>query len=333
MSIASMMWLAACLPELVKIGPGVTPPTPKYRPAPDYPIEARDAGAQGTVVFEGVVTDAGQLVNLSMLSPLGFGLDEKAQEAVEKWRWAPGRKDGKPVSILVTIEVNFRLEGQYFDNKAEDRRVRFNVALAGLRGQDTSRTSKNVETLEDLAKHDFPPAMYVLGKLLETGKLISPDPERAATLIRKAAVKRHGPALFDVGLAYCEGRGASKDTDKGMHMIRDASVLGSYSAQFYLGDYYEQGAIESRDPERAGRSFRLCAASGHPDCQVRLAKLLLERPQRQDRDVVQAVAWLQLAADQGQPDARTLLAVEGPALTAEQISRASKLKGQLVHKQ
>jgi len=36
----------------------------------------------------------------------------------------PGRKDGKPVNVLATIEVNFRLQGQYYDNQAEDRRVR-----------------------------------------------------------------------------------------------------------------------------------------------------------------------------------------------------------------
>ena len=38
-----------------------------------------------------------------------FGLDEKAMEAVRKWRFKPGYKDGKPVSVLANVEVNFRL--------------------------------------------------------------------------------------------------------------------------------------------------------------------------------------------------------------------------------
>jgi TonB family protein len=38
-----------------------------------------------------------------------MGLDEKAIEAVQKWKFAPGMKDGHPVSVQVSVEVNFRL--------------------------------------------------------------------------------------------------------------------------------------------------------------------------------------------------------------------------------
>jgi len=320
-------------PNPVRVGPGVTPPKVKYRPEPEYSPEALHAGVQGTVVFEVVVNEAGRIVNPSVLSPLGFGLEEKAREAIDKWRFEPGRKDGKPVSILATIEVNFRMGGRYYDSQAEDRRRRFNLALAGLRSPDTVRRSMAVEALQDLAKRNFPPAMYALGKLLEAGDGIARDPERADLLIRKAADKHHGPALFDVGLAYCEGKGVPQDAEKGMHMIRDASVVGSYAAQFYLGNYYEQGHGASRDPDRARSSFRMCAAAGHADCQVRLAKLLLEISQRQDHGYVQAIAWLQLAADQGQAEAQDLVMKESTRLTPEQVSMALRLKAQLVHKQ
>jgi hypothetical protein len=30
-------------------------------------------------------------------------------EAIEKWTFQPGQKDGKPVAVAATIEVNFRL--------------------------------------------------------------------------------------------------------------------------------------------------------------------------------------------------------------------------------
>jgi TonB family protein len=38
-----------------------------------------------------------------------MGLDEKALEAVRKWRFEPAMKDGHAVNVLVSIEVNFRL--------------------------------------------------------------------------------------------------------------------------------------------------------------------------------------------------------------------------------
>ena len=317
----------------IRVGPGVTPPKPIYKPEPQYSPEALNARVQGTVVFQVVINEAGVIVSPSVLSPLGFGLDEKALEAIQGWRFEPGRKDGKPVSIQATIEVHFRLLGRSYDGKAEERRERFNIALAGLKGQDFGRPDRALKTLEDLAKKNFPPAMYVLGKLLEAGDIVPRDPERATLLIGKAADKHHGPALFDLGLAYCEGKGVPKDAEKGMHMMRDAANLGSYAAQFYLGAYYEQGPSASRDPERARRSFRLCAAAGHADCQVRLGKLLLDLPQRQDRDHVQAIAWLKLAADQGHAEARDLVEKESSGLTPEQVSAVLRLKAQLVHKQ
>jgi TonB family protein len=335
LSVVTGSCLADDSPEpgtVVRIGPGVTPPKIKYHVEPEYSPEARQAGVQGTVVFEVVVDVTGRLTNISVLSPLGFGLDEKAQEAIEKWRFEPGRKDGKPVNILATIEVNFRLLGRNFDSKAEDQRVRFNVALAGLRGQDEQRRKQAIKALEDLVKHGFPPAMYVLGKLLEAGDLTERDAERGKMLIRKAADKHHGPALFDLGSAYCEGRGVAKDTEQGMRMIEDAARLGSYAAQFYLGNYFEQGIGGSRDLDRARRDFRLCAAAGHADCQVRLAKLLLAIPERREREYVQAVAWLELAADQGQPEATRLVEQEAAHLTSEQASAALRLKAQLSHK-
>ncbi|HYV61022.1 MAG TPA: energy transducer TonB [Bryobacteraceae bacterium] len=46
---------------------------------------------------------------IKVIRSLGLGLDQKAIEAVQKWRFKPGRKDGKAVPVSANIEVNFRL--------------------------------------------------------------------------------------------------------------------------------------------------------------------------------------------------------------------------------
>jgi outer membrane biosynthesis protein TonB len=40
---------------------------------------------------------------------LGYGLDEKAFEAIKSWKFRPATKDGSPVSVVVAIEVSFQL--------------------------------------------------------------------------------------------------------------------------------------------------------------------------------------------------------------------------------
>ena len=55
------------------------------------------------------VDPSGRAVNPRIVHSLGLGLDEKAIEAIRKWKFRPGYKDGKPVTVAATIEVNFRL--------------------------------------------------------------------------------------------------------------------------------------------------------------------------------------------------------------------------------
>jgi protein TonB len=55
------------------------------------------------------VDDKGMPRNIRVVRPLGLGLDEKAIEAVQKWRFRPAMKDGHAVNVEATVEVNFRL--------------------------------------------------------------------------------------------------------------------------------------------------------------------------------------------------------------------------------
>ena len=57
-----------------------------------------------------VVVDAeGKPRNARVIRALGAGLDEKAVEAVNKYRFRPAMKDGVPVPVMITVQVNFKL--------------------------------------------------------------------------------------------------------------------------------------------------------------------------------------------------------------------------------
>ena len=92
-----------------RIGGGVSAPVLIHKVEPEYSEQARAAKYRGTVLLYVEVSPDGTPTNIRVQRSLGLGLDEKAVECVKQWRFKPGEKDGKPVTVAATIEVNFRL--------------------------------------------------------------------------------------------------------------------------------------------------------------------------------------------------------------------------------
>lgn len=92
-----------------RAGDGVTEPRVVYRSEPSYSEEARQARVDGTVALSIVVSPKGNVAEVKVVKSAGYGLDEKAVEAVRAWKFEPGRKDGIPVPVIADIEMNFRL--------------------------------------------------------------------------------------------------------------------------------------------------------------------------------------------------------------------------------
>ena len=92
-----------------RIGGGVSPPTILFKVDPQYSEEARKARYQGTVVLEAIVRRDGTVDILRVVRSLGFGLDENAIQALKKWKFRPGMRNGAPVDVALNIEVNFNL--------------------------------------------------------------------------------------------------------------------------------------------------------------------------------------------------------------------------------
>ena len=92
-----------------RVGNGVSAPRALDTPDPEYSEEARKAKYQGTVVLWLIVGPDGKARDIRISRPLGMGLDQKAIEAVSRWRFEPAMKDGRPVAVQINVEVNFRL--------------------------------------------------------------------------------------------------------------------------------------------------------------------------------------------------------------------------------
>jgi protein TonB len=88
---------------------GVSVPRVIFDPEPEYTEEARKVKQQGNVLLSCVVGADGLVHNARVQRPLGLGLDQKAVEAVRRWKFEPSKLNGKPVAVQILVEVNFHL--------------------------------------------------------------------------------------------------------------------------------------------------------------------------------------------------------------------------------
>ena len=92
-----------------RAGSGVEPPRLLREVKAKYTDEARRRGTTGNVVLEIVVNRDGTVGDVTVRRGLGAGLDERAVEAVRQWKFAPARRLGEPVDVIVEVAVEFMM--------------------------------------------------------------------------------------------------------------------------------------------------------------------------------------------------------------------------------
>jgi TonB family protein len=85
----------------------IVPPKVIERVEPEDTEEARLASLEGTVQVLCEIGADGSVRDAQVNRGLGLGLDERAVEAVRKWKFAPGTYDGRPVAMQTTVEVEY----------------------------------------------------------------------------------------------------------------------------------------------------------------------------------------------------------------------------------
>lgn len=96
-------------PRIISVGSLDNPPNARVQPAPDYPYAAKKEGLHGEVLVEFLVDETGHVLNPMVVRSTDRVFEEPSLRAVSKWRFEPGRREGRVVRFRMAIPVVFRL--------------------------------------------------------------------------------------------------------------------------------------------------------------------------------------------------------------------------------
>ena len=84
-----------------------------------YPDSARERNIEGRVIVQFTVDEIGNITDSKVLRGIGGGCDEEALRVIKSMpRWRPGKSDGKPVKVMYTQPISFKLEDEPVDTTA-----------------------------------------------------------------------------------------------------------------------------------------------------------------------------------------------------------------------
>jgi len=104
-----LMTGVSCAEKIYKIGPGIAAPVVLEKQEPVYPSKEKADKVEGKVVLNLVVGTDRRAHAIKVTRSVTPALDASAVTAIQNWVFQPGTKNGKPVAVRATIEVNFRL--------------------------------------------------------------------------------------------------------------------------------------------------------------------------------------------------------------------------------
>jgi TonB family protein len=93
----------------VRVGGKIKAPTKTKDVPPEYPATAQQAHVSGVVIIEATIGPDGKVIDAKVLRSVPM-LDQAALNAVKQWEYTPTLLNGKPVPVVVTVTVNFKLK-------------------------------------------------------------------------------------------------------------------------------------------------------------------------------------------------------------------------------
>jgi len=93
----------------MRVGGDIQEPERIHYVNPEYPELARRARMEGFVILQAIIDQQGNVKDVEVLRGLGLGLDVAAMDAVKQWKYTPTYYNGRPVEVILTVNVVFEL--------------------------------------------------------------------------------------------------------------------------------------------------------------------------------------------------------------------------------
>lgn len=98
--------------EVFEISKLDQPPQARLQARPQYPFEMRRAGIAGEVVVDFIVDTNGDVYNAYAVRSTQREFEAAAVQAVSRWKFRPGRKEGRKVMTHMQVPIVFTLNDQ-----------------------------------------------------------------------------------------------------------------------------------------------------------------------------------------------------------------------------
>ena len=75
-----------------------------------YPTIAKKAKLEGKVFLLTYIDEKGNVTDVNVVKGIGGGCDEAATDAIKSTKFEPGKNQGKPVKVKLSLTINFKLK-------------------------------------------------------------------------------------------------------------------------------------------------------------------------------------------------------------------------------
>lgn len=161
-------------------------------------------------------------------------------------------------------------------------------------------------------------AEFELGAMFEHGDGVGKDLAKAREWYEKAATAGNRQAAFNLGMLYRNGEGMEENIAVARRWFIRASDAGDVRAAYQLGQMSYLGRGAEQDYNKALQYYLKAAKGGLADAQMNVGVLYVRGEGVAAQDVVEAYAWLTIAAENGAERSQSLLTSLSTQMTPEQ---------------